>query len=224
MKFKKTIYHIEIADMLRDMIMTGKLKEGDKVKEDDLCSKIGVSKTPLREALRVLSVEGLIELIPNRGAFVTQPEFAEIKEMFDVMVLLEGFCARTACEKMRPPDFDHLKKLHAKLEQKAEQEDQEGYIEVNNQFHSYVQELAGNRSLNQILGGLRKKILLYRFQSLHAQGRMAESIREHRELLEVFHQRDHLKVEMLMQIHLKKQLAALEEQVQNLETAGEALS
>ena len=125
---------------------------------------------------------------------------------------------------MRPPDFDHLKKLHAKLEQKAEQEDQEGYIEVNNQFHSYVQELAGNRSLNQILGGLRKKILLYRFQSLHAQGRMAESIREHRELLEVFHQRDHLKVEMLMQIHLKKQLAALEEQVQNLETAGEALS
>ncbi len=219
MTFKKSIYHIQIADMLRDMIMTGDLREGDKINENELCSSIGVSKTPLREALRVLSVEGLIELVPNRGAFVTQPEFNEIREMFDVMVLLEGFCARTACEKMTPDDFSHLEKLHDRLEQKFEKEDQKGYIQVNNQYHSFVQELAGNRCLNQIIDGLRKRILLYRFQSLNAQGRMADSIQEHRELLKVFRKRDHIKADALMQLHLKKQLSALEELVDNAEAA-----
>ncbi|MCK5539954.1 MAG: GntR family transcriptional regulator [Deltaproteobacteria bacterium] len=221
MKFKKSIYHIQIADMLRDMIMTGELRHGDKVNENKLCSSLEVSKTPLREALRVLSSEGLIELVPNRGAFVTQPEFTEIKEMFDVMILLEGFCARTACEKMSPKDFVRLEKLHDRLEQKVEHSDQEGYIQINNQYHSLVQELAGNRSLNQIIEGLRKRILLYRFQSLNAQGRMAESIQEHRELLEVFRQRDHQKAEVLMQTHLKKQFTALKELVQHSETAPE---
>jgi len=220
MSLKKSIYHIQIADMLREMIMTGDLKEGDKINENKLCSSIGVSKTPLREALRVLSVEGLIELVPNRGAFVTQPEFNEIREMFDVMILLEGFCARTACEKMTPEDFSNLEKLHERLEHKFEKEDQKGYIQINNQYHSFVQELAGNRSLNQIIDGLRKRILLYRFQSLNAQGRMADSIQEHRELLEVFRRHEHQKAEILMQLHLKKQLTALEDLVDSLETAS----
>ncbi len=220
MSLKKSIYHIQIADMLREMIMTGDLKEGDKINENKLCSSIGVSKTPLREALRVLSVEGLIELVPNRGAFVTQPEFNEIREMFDVMILLEGFCARTACEKMTPEDFSNLEKLHERLEHKFEKEDQKGYIQINNQYHSFVQELAGNRSLNQIIDGLRKRILLYRFQSLNARGRMADSIQEHRELLEVFRRHEHQKAERLMQLHLKKQLTALEDLVDSLETAS----
>jgi len=219
MNFKKSIYHIQIADMLRDMIATGNLKEGDKINENELCSRLGVSKTPLREALRVLSVEGLVDLIPNRGAFVTQPEFTEIREMFDVMILLEGFCARTACEKMSSKDFAQLEKLHAQLEQKVINRDQEGYIRINNKYHSFIQELAGNRSLNQIIDGLRKRILLYRFKSLNAQGRMTESIQEHRELMEVFRKRDHRKAEVLMQVHLRKQLAALENLAQHLEAA-----
>lgn len=220
MNLKKSIYHTQIADMLRDMIMTGALKEGDKINENRLCLDIGVSKTPLREALRVLSVEGLIELVPNRGAFVTQPEFSEIREMFDIMIILEGFCARTACEKMTRNDFSELEKIHVHLEQMYAKEDQEGYIRINNQYHSFVQELAGNKSLNQIIDGLRKKILLYRFQSLNAPGRMAESIQEHRLLLVVFRKRDSLKAETLMQKHLKKQLLALEDLVQRLDSAS----
>ncbi len=117
--------------------MTGKLKEGDKVNEGKLCETMGISKTPMREALRVLSVEGLIRLVPNRGAFVTKPEFEEIAEMFDVMSLLEGFCAHRACEKMTSRNFAHLEKLHAKLEENFERHDQEEYIRVNNQYHSF---------------------------------------------------------------------------------------
>ena len=219
MKLKKATYHVQTADMLRDMIMTGKLKEGDKVNEGKLCETMGISKTPMREALRVLSVEGLIRLVPNRGAFVTKPEFEEIVEMFDVMGLLEGFCAREACEKMTPKNFVRLEKLHAKLEGNFQRHDQEEYIRINNQYHSLVQEIAGNRTLNQIVDGLRKKILLYRFQSLNLPARFASSIREHRDLLEAFRQRDHSRAEALMREHLQNQTLALETLVEQSEAA-----
>lgn len=219
MKFKKATYHVQIADMLRDMIMTGKLKEGDKVNEGKLCETMGISKTPMREALRVLSVEGLIRLVPNRGAFVTKPEFEEIAEMFDVMSLLEGFCASRACEKMTPGHFAHLEKLHARLEENFERHDQEEYIRINNQYHSFIQEIAGNRTLNQIVDGLRKKILLYRFQSLNLPTRFADSIREHRDLLEAFRQRDESRAEALMRQHLKNQTMALKSLVEQSQAA-----
>jgi DNA-binding GntR family transcriptional regulator len=219
MKFKKATYHVQIADMLRDMIMTGKLKEGDKVNEGKLCETMGISKTPMREALRVLSVEGLIRLVPNRGAFVTKPEFEEIAEMFDVMSLLEGFCAHRACEKMTSRKFAHLEKLHAKLEENFERHDQEEYIRVNHQYHSLVQEIAGNRTLNQIVDGLRKKILLYRFQSLNLPDRFASSIREHRDLLEAFRQRDDSRAEALMRQHLQNQTQALKNLVEQSQAA-----
>jgi len=195
--------------MLRDFIMTGKLKEGDKINESALCKTLGISKTPLREALRVLSVEGLIRQVPHRGSFVTKPTFEEIAEMFDVMSLLEGFCAREACAKMTPKDFTRLEMLHAKLEVNCEQHDQEAYIRINNQYHSLVQKIAGNRTLNQIVDGLRKKILLYRFQSLNLAHRFEHSIREHRDLLEAFRQRDQTRAETLMKKHLQNQSQAL---------------
>ena len=206
--------------MLRNRIMTGKLKVGDKINENELCEILGISKTPLREALRVLSVEGLIKLIPHRGAFVTKPTFEEIAEMFDVMSLLEGFCAREACSKLTPKDFDRLERLHAKLEDNFEKRDQEAYILANNQYHSLVQKIAGNRTLNQIVNGLRKKILLYRFQSLNLPERFEHSIFEHRDLLEAFRNRDHESAETLMIKHLQNQSKALSALVQRSQDAS----
>lgn len=210
MKLTKDTYHVRVADMLRDFIMTGKLNEGDKINESELCKTLGISKTPLREALRVLSVEGLIRQVPHRGSFVTKPTVEEIAEMFDVMSLLEGFCAREACVKMSPKDFARLEALHAKLEKSFEKRDQEAYIRINNQYHSFLQKIAGNRTLNQIVDGLRKKILLYRFQSLNLANRFEHSIREHRDLLEAFRQRDQTRSETLMKKHLQNQSHALE--------------
>jgi len=206
---KKTL-HEEIANNLRELIMSGGLQEGDKIKEDELCSSMGISKTPLREALRVLSVEGLIKLVPNRGSFVSTPTFEEIREMFDVMSVLEGICARAAAQKMGVKDLATLEKLHTKLEKNFKGRAQREYIRVNNQFHSFVQELAGNRTLNQIVNGLRQKILLYRYQSLNLPERFEQSIQEHRDLIEAFRKKDLKKVETLMRRHLKKQCDALE--------------
>jgi DNA-binding GntR family transcriptional regulator len=205
---KKTL-HEEIANNLREMIMSGELREGDKIKENVLCDMMGISKTPLREALRVLSAEGLIRLVPNRGSYVTTPTFEEIKEMFDVMRVLEGVCARAAVEKMRDRDLSKLEKLHQKLEKNFRRKDQKEYIHQNNLYHAFVQELAGNKTLNQIVNGLRQKILLYRFQSLNLPGRFEQSIQEHRSLLAAFRDKDPKKAEMLMKSHLKKQCDAM---------------
>ncbi|MBW2338698.1 MAG: GntR family transcriptional regulator [Deltaproteobacteria bacterium] len=206
---KKTL-HQEIANNLREMIMSGELQEGDKIKENELCIVMEISKTPLREALRVLSAEGLIRLIPNRGSYVTTPTFEEIKEMFDVMSVLEGVCARTAAEKMSSGDFKKLEDIHHQLEKNFRLKDQKQYIHHNNLYHAFVQELAGNKTLNQIVNGLRQKILLYRFKSLNLSGRFKQSIQEHRDLLEAFRNRDAEKAELLMTSHMKKQSEALE--------------
>jgi len=209
-KIKKATLHVRIADTLREMIMTGEFQEGDKVNETGLCEAMEISKTPLREALRVLSGEGLISLVPNRGAFVTKPTIREITEMFDVMAVLEGVCARRAAEKMADADFARIEALHNTLEDAYRARDQKTYISVNDQYHSFVQELAENRTLNDIINGLRKKILLYRFQSLNLIGRFDDSISEHRDLLEAFRRRDGLKAETIMKTHLHHQSAALE--------------
>jgi DNA-binding GntR family transcriptional regulator len=206
---KKTL-HEEIANNLKELIMSGELQEGDKIKEDELCSSMGISKTPLREALRVLSVEGLIKLVPNRGSFVSTPTFEEIREMFDVMSVLEGICARAAVKKMSAKDLAALEKLHDKLEKNFKRRAQREYIRINNQFHAFVQEMAGNRTLNQIVNGLRQKILLYRYQSLNLPERFEQSIQEHRDLIKAFRKKDSKKVETLMRRHLKKQCDALE--------------
>ena len=209
-KIKKATLHVRIADTLREMIMTGEFQEGDKVNETGLCEAMEISKTPLREALRVLSGEGLISLVPNRGAFVTKPTIREITEMFDVMAVLEGVCARRAAEKMADADFVRIEALHSALEDAYRARDQKTYISVNDQYHSFVQELAENRTLNDIINGLRKKILLYRFQSPNLIGRFDDSISEHRDLLEAFRRRDGLKAETIMKTHLHHQSAALE--------------
>jgi DNA-binding GntR family transcriptional regulator len=210
MKIKKATLHTQIADALREMIMIGDLKHGDKINENDLCASMEISKTPLREALRVLSAENLISLVPNRGAFVTKPSTAEIKEMFAVMSVLEGVCARAAAAKMTAADFSQLEELHAELEEHFKCRNQKEYIRINNRYHSFIQELAGNRTLNQIVKGLRKKILLYRFQSLNLPGRFEDSIKEHRELLTAFRNRDAQKAEKIMKSHLHKQSQAIE--------------
>ena len=204
---------MQVADTLREMIMTGELQEGDKINENQLCASMGISKTPLREALRVLSVEGLISLIPNRGSYVTKPTIEEIKEKFEVMTLLESFCARATAEKIGADDLHYLEQLHATLEEKYKSKDQKEYIHTNNQYHSFIQQLAGNRTLNQIVNGLREKILLYRFQSLSLPGRFDASIKEHRELLAAFREKNPQKAERIMKNHLKQQSLAVEKLV-----------
>jgi DNA-binding GntR family transcriptional regulator len=207
-----------VAQRIRDMIRRGVLNKGDRIVEKQLCDALGVSRTPLREALRILKSEGLIDLVPHRGAYVAQPSMQDIRELFDVMSILEGACARVASQRMSKTDFARLEKLHQKLEKHFEHKDHEKYLEVNHKYHSLVQELAGNKLLNEILGGLRQKILLYRQRQLFQPDRFEASMKEHRLLLEALRNRDTNAVESLMKTHLMNQCEALRTLYEN---AGE---
>lgn len=174
-----------------------------------MCQTMGVSRTPLREALRILNSEGLIELIPNKGAYVAQPSLKDIEEMFYVMSILEGICARVCVEKMNDAGMKRLDDLYRKLEKHCQAEDREKYMAVNHRFHTLVQELAGNNVLSEVINGLRQKILLYRYRQIYQPNRLAESMQEHRDLQQAFRERNTEAAERSMKQHLARQFDAL---------------
>ncbi len=201
--------HEAVANRIREMIRKGDLTTGQRIVEKRLCEELGVSRTPLREALRTLSSEGLVELVPNRGAFVSKPTMAEVRDMFEAMSVLEGTCARLAAERMSDADLDRLERLHQRLEQAYAKRDPEAYIQANHAYHTLVQKAAGNRTLDGILSGLRHKVFLHRYRQLYQPDRFRASMEEHRRLLQAFRRRDPEAAERLMREHLINQCEAL---------------
>jgi DNA-binding GntR family transcriptional regulator len=169
--------HQDVAGKLREMIRKGILVRGQRIIEAEICEQIGVSRTPLREALRVLESEGLVELFPHKGVHIRQPSMHEIQEMFDVMGVLEGTCARMAAQKMTSAGWRKIERLHQKLETHYAEGDREKYLAVNNVLHAWIQELAGNRVLDDIVRRLREKVALYRHQQIYESDRFAASSR-----------------------------------------------
>jgi DNA-binding GntR family transcriptional regulator len=208
-KIRAKTLHQEIVGQIRKMIEKGILAKGQKIDEKSLCESMGVSRTPVREALRLLKSEGLIELIPHKGAFVSQPCIEEINDMFEVMSVLEGTCARLAATHLKKKDLQKIEALHEELETHYQNRDYDTYLKKNHVLHVFVQELAGNKVLNDVINGLRQKILLYRQRQLHQPERFDQSIQEHRNLLGAFRRRDPDSAESLMKHHLLMQCKAL---------------
>jgi DNA-binding GntR family transcriptional regulator len=199
----------QAADRIRDMIRNGSLKLGGRILEAPMCAAMGVSRTPLREALRILSSEGLIESIPNRGSYVAQPTIEAVGEMFFVMAILEGTCARLCVQRLDKKGLRRLDDLFGKLEQHCRVEDREKYMAVNHRFHSLVQELAGNQVLSRVIDGLRQKILLYRYRQIYLPNRLRESMQEHRALQQALRGKKPDEAEACMREHLTRQFEAL---------------
>lgn len=208
-RINKTSLSEEVAHRIRRMIRKGVLKKGDRIIEKDLSEDLGVSRTPLREAMRSLTAEGLIEIRPRRGAYVAEPSIEQIQEMFEVMSFLEGLCARMATEKASDSQIRELEKLHYRLEHYHRAHQPTKYLEVNEKFHTLLQELVGNQALNEVINGLRKKILLYRYRQLFQPRRFEASMNEHRELIVAIKERRSADAERLMRTHLMNQCEAL---------------
>lgn len=201
--------YMQVADRLREQIYQHDLAPGDAIDEMALCERFGISRTPLREALKVLSSEGLIELIPRRGSFVRSMDIEELNELFPVMAVLEGLCAREAVDNCSPRDMQQLAAMHTKLEEFVEQGNVDAYYEQNFVFHQAVQDLSGNKWLQRIIGDLRKVLRLARHMQLTIPGRLQESLEEHRQIMEAFSKSDPDLADQTMQNHLKQQWHSL---------------
>ena len=207
--------HNEVADRLRERIFDGVLAPGSFVDEVRLAEELEISRTPLREALKVLTAEGLVRHEPRRGCFVAEVTQKDLDEIFPVIALLEGRCAYEAAEKATDQDLQELQVLHDRLQKHAKARRINDYYAANFAIHEAVIALAGNRWLAQVIGDLRKILKLARLQQLHAPGRLEQSCSEHMAVFAALQARDAEGAEAAMKTHLTRQRAALRELARN---------
>lgn len=201
----------QAVGLLRERIYNHALLPGQRLDEAALAEELGISRTPLREALKVLSAEGLVDLQPHKGCFVAELSLRDLEEIFPIMATLEGRVAHEVAAKRTAAQLKALDALHEKLERHAAAGDIDRYYETNYLFHDRMQECAGNRWLQIVIGDLRKLLKLSRHHSLRLDGRLAASLAEHRALMQALHRQDADAAERVMRDHLLAQLAALRE-------------
>jgi DNA-binding GntR family transcriptional regulator len=207
--------HDGAASRLRDQIFSGALAPGSFVDELALCEGLSISRTPLREALKVLVAEGLLRHEPRRGCFVAEVTARDLDDIFPVIALLEGRAVHEATRKAGDADVLALEALHQRLVQCAQDGRIEDYYEVNHAIHEAFIMLADNRWLAQVIGDLRKILRLARLQQLHAPGRLAQSLAEHLAVFEALKARDSDAAEATMRTHLLRQRDALRDVARN---------
>jgi DNA-binding GntR family transcriptional regulator len=203
--------HDEVATQLRERIFAGELPPGTFMDEVRLAQEMNISRTPLREALKVLTVEGLVRHEPRRGCFVREVTEQDLDEIFPVIGLLEGRCAYEAAQHASDADIETLEVLHQRLAKHAKARRINEYYEANFAIHEAIIRLADNRWLAGVIADLRKILRLARLQQLHAPGRLDQSLSEHLAVFAALKARDADGAEAAMRTHLQRQREALRE-------------
>ena len=204
---QKILYQ-EVADRLRGMIQAGELRAGEWIDEVSLTASLGISRTPLREALKVLVAEGLLRIEPRRGCFDKELSGRDLENIFPLMAMLEGRCAFEAALKVTDADLRRLEPLHRDLRRYAEQGSIDEYYAANARIHVAIQDLADNRWLSGLIDNLRQVLSLSRHRSLSYPGRVDESCAEHLAIFAALKARDPEGAEAVTRKHLMRQLDA----------------
>ncbi|MGJ7611388.1 MULTISPECIES: GntR family transcriptional regulator [unclassified Variovorax] len=203
--------HDEVAATLREQIFAGTLAPGSFVDEATLCERLSISRTPLREALKVLTAEGLLRHEPRRGCFVNEVTERDLDEIFPVIALLEGRCAYEAARNASDAELHELDALHERLVRHAKARRINDYYATNHIIHEAIIQLADNKWLAQVIGDLRKILKLARLQQLHAPGRLDQSLSEHLAVFAALKARDSEGADAAMRTHMTRQREALRE-------------
>ena len=200
----------EVAELLRQRIFSRELSPGSWIDELKIAEAYGISRTPLREALKVLAAEGLVTMKVRRGAYVTEVSDRDLADVYHLLSLLESDAASVVASQASDAELAELQTLHAELEAAAKPEapDRGLFFEVNERFHMRLLEIAGNRWRNQMVADLRKVMKLNRHNSLLKTGRVMESMQEHRAVMAALAARDATRSCACMQDHFRNGLEA----------------
>jgi len=196
----------QVAERLREQIFSRELEPGSWIDELKLAHEYGISRTPLREALKVLAVEGLVTMKVRRGAYVTEMSADDVAQIYHLLGLMESDAAGRAARDASDTQRAELRALHERLEKQVRQRD--AFFATNEQFHMALLDAAGNRWRTQIVADLRKVMKLNRHHSLFKQGRLADSLAEHRTLMAAIEARSAAKASALMRAHFASGLEA----------------
>ncbi len=177
---RRALYQ-DVADRLRQQIFARELEPGSWIDELKLAAAFGISRTPMREALKVLAVEGLVTLKAGRGAYVTEMSRDDVAQVYHLLALLESDAAARVAASASEAGRAELRVLHDELERRVRQ--RTAFFAANERFHLALLRLAGNRWAEQMVLDLRKVMKLNRHHSLFKRGRLAESLAEHRALM-----------------------------------------
>jgi DNA-binding GntR family transcriptional regulator len=180
----------KILETIRDAILKGTLKPGERVSEPDLAERFGISRTPIREAFRQLESEGYLLVVPRKGAVVASLSERDIEEFYAIKIILEGFAAKMAAENLTEKDIERLESINERLQKMADEGDVKKFFRVHNEFHEIFIKAAGNDKLSEMINQLVMKFKRLRLASLSQPGRMEGSVEEHRNMIRAFKSHD----------------------------------
>ena len=203
--------HTELGDRLRDMIVEGALVPGSKIPERDLCERFGVSRTPLREALKVLAAEGLVVLAPNRGAWVSEITISELEEVFPVMGALEALSGELACARITDAQLKQIRKIHDRMIKHYEAGQLTEYFEANQMIHETILEAAGNATLSSQYRSLATRIRRARYIANMSDVRWRQAVSEHEDILQALSDRNGKKLAAILKRHLHNKFKTVRE-------------
>ena len=194
--------HDNLVRDIREMVLDGTPAPGQRVPERFLTEQFGVSRTPLREAIRALASEGTLELLPNRGARVTQVSAKEVDDLFEVMGVLEALSGELAAKKATAPDIAEVKALHYQMVLHFTRKELIDYFHLNQRIHEKILEIAGNKILMNMYQTLAFRIRRARYVANISETRWSTAVKEHEELLAALESRDGEKLGHLLRRHL----------------------
>ncbi len=190
--------------LLEDAILRGKIKQGDRLIEDDLSTVMGVSRAPIREAFRLMEKEGLIKIIPRKGAIVSSVSREDVAEIYEVSSVLEGLAARLFCERATETELKKMKKICRDMETQIEKKNLLKYRKLNRDFHEVFINGCANKKIKEVYGSFQKQIHWFQNVSLSSQGRPEISLKEHKSILDAFLKKDCDAAEHAAQDHVRR--------------------
>lgn len=202
---RKTL-HEELTEAIREQIVNGELPPGVRVPEKELCELYAVSRTPLREALKVLATDGLLTLEPNRGAWVSRITIEDIDEVFPVMGALEALSGELACRYITDSEIANIRKLHRAMVRHYEKRDLAQYFDVNQQIHEAILVAARNETLSTQYRSLAARVRRARYVANMTQDRWAQATDEHEQIMECLEHRDGARLSRVLKRHLENKL------------------
>jgi DNA-binding GntR family transcriptional regulator len=208
---EKRPLHEAVIDRLRDMIVHGDLVPQTKLNERVLCERLGISRTPLREAIKLLASEGLVELLPNRGAMVAPLDPQRVKEIFVVMGGLEALAGELACRDASDADISEIRALHYQMIAHHKRGELADYFHYNQLIHIKLVACAGNATLTQTYRSLNAHVRRARYMANLSRERWDKAVEEHEQILEALVKRDSKRLQQLLRDHLANKLVVVME-------------
>ena len=208
------------AERLRTLIIEGTLAPGTRLNERELSEQLGVSRTPLREAFRILAGDGLLTQLPNRGAQVVALSAEDVRHAFDVMGSLEGLAGELAVTRVTDADIETLRALQAEMETAHAQRDLPAYYRINRAVHDRLNAIAGNPILAHTYRTLNTRLHALRFRSNLNTAKWNQAVAEHREMIAALAARDGAALRDILIRHLRAKQQAVLETMKNEKTQG----